>query len=250
MHAEGDMIHGCDADTTGAALQRQFLSATTTDPADDTTKPLPKVLDCGPLSNDCNTNQGGEFYAKHKHAAPAKKAPPTAGTQSAIGLRAVRYRPTRCTISAYALLGHARGTDIVYAPTAAATPASKKVSLHLWCLCSMSGVLAAFLEAMLPSRRTLLLFLLTLLLLFIVTTPHLILTMLPKYTAIMLVHHGSEAAINGARAAVYGGGSATESGGGAGADREAGAAEARERGARAAGGQGRISAKLLPRDLR
>jgi hypothetical protein len=28
--------------------------------------PVPKVLDCGPLSNNCNTQQGGEYYAHHK----------------------------------------------------------------------------------------------------------------------------------------------------------------------------------------
>ena len=29
-------------------------------------EPVPKVLDCGPLSNDCNTKQGGEYYSHHK----------------------------------------------------------------------------------------------------------------------------------------------------------------------------------------
>jgi len=29
-------------------------------------QPVPKVLDCGPLSNNCNTKQGGEYFAHHK----------------------------------------------------------------------------------------------------------------------------------------------------------------------------------------
>jgi hypothetical protein len=29
-------------------------------------EPVPKVLDCGPLSNNCNTKQGGEYYSHHK----------------------------------------------------------------------------------------------------------------------------------------------------------------------------------------
>ena len=28
-------------------------------------QPVPKVLDCGPLSNNCNTKQGGEYFARH-----------------------------------------------------------------------------------------------------------------------------------------------------------------------------------------
>lgn len=127
MHAEGDMIHGCDADTTGAALQRQFLSATTTDPADDTTKPLPKVLDCGPLSNDCNTNQvwfpasrcmcypclvltsgrslglTGRIIIPGRGVLREAQACSSCQESSADSRYAVRYRPTCCTLSAYAL---------------------------------------------------------------------------------------------------------------------------------------------------
>jgi len=36
--------------------------------------PVPKVLDCGPLSNNCNTQQGGEYYAHHKDGAEKKGA--------------------------------------------------------------------------------------------------------------------------------------------------------------------------------
>ena len=48
---------------------------------------MPKVLDCGPLSNDCNTAQGGEYYAHHKAGKPGagKKGahPPRAASKKA-----------------------------------------------------------------------------------------------------------------------------------------------------------------------
>jgi hypothetical protein len=36
--------------------------------------PGPTVLDCGPLSNDCNTAQGGSYYAKHHKKGDAATA--------------------------------------------------------------------------------------------------------------------------------------------------------------------------------
>jgi hypothetical protein len=42
--------------------------------------PVPKVLDCGPLSNDCNTAQGGSYYAKHHKKGDAA----TAGKKGAL----------------------------------------------------------------------------------------------------------------------------------------------------------------------
>jgi len=44
-----------------------------------TSQPVPKVLDCGPLSNDCNLQQGGEYYIhnnKPKNAQPDQSHEP------------------------------------------------------------------------------------------------------------------------------------------------------------------------------
>ena len=46
------------------------------------------MLDCGPLSNNCNTKQGGEYYAHHKHGKPGvgrkgAHPPPSASKKAA-----------------------------------------------------------------------------------------------------------------------------------------------------------------------
>lgn len=48
-------------------------------------EPVPKVLDCGPLSNNCNTKQGGEYYSHHKgdQAGAEKKGALAASSQHA-----------------------------------------------------------------------------------------------------------------------------------------------------------------------
>jgi len=84
----------------------------------DSSQPVPKVLDCGPLANDCNTKQGGEYYI-HKQGKTQQDQPQASKSEtseakadgSRVSMLSATSRRPKSFFSGFKLLKHVSAAE-------------------------------------------------------------------------------------------------------------------------------------------